>query len=101
MKSMEKIWDTLGEILAVILVVAYAVLILNATLQFITNETVLFILDILRNYGTLALIGVVGMEAMCKRCLALKIVFFVFCSVIVVFLFFPATYDNFIGTLVR
>lgn len=101
MKSLEKLWDTLGEILAVILVVAYAVLILNATLQFITNDTVLFILDILRNYGTLALIGVVGMEAMCKRCLALRIVFLALCAVIVVFLFFPATYDNFIGTLVR
>ena len=101
MKSMEKVWDILGEILAVVLVVAYAVLILNASLNFITNETVLFILDILRTYGTIALIGVVGMEAMCKRNIILRIAFLALLAVIVVCLFFPATYDSLIGAIAR
>ncbi len=99
MKSLEKLWDILGEILAVLLVVTYALLIVNASFQFITNTTVLFVLDILRTYGSLALIGIVGMEAMCKRNIIFRIAFLALCAVIVVFLFFPATYDNLIGTL--
>ncbi len=98
---LEKVWDIIGEILAVILVVAYAVLILNANFQFIHNETVMMILDILRTYGSLVLIGVVGLEAMSKRCLVLKIIFLLLCAVIVVFLFFPGTYENLIGVVGR
>ena len=95
----EKFWDILGEILAVVLVVVYAVLILNANFNFISNQTIIKIFDFLRNYGSLALIGVVGLEAMAKRCWIVRIAFFALCALIVVFLFFPATYDNLIGAI--
>jgi len=96
---MEKIWDVLGEILAVLLVITYALLILNANFYFISNETVLKILDILRTYGSLLLVGIVGMEAMAKRNAIFKLLFLAMCALIVVFLFFPGTYDNLIGAI--
>lgn len=96
---LEKIWDVLGEILAVMLVVTYALLILNANFSFLTNETLIKVLDILRNYGSLALIGIVGMEAMARRNFILKLIFLAFVAIIVIFLFFPATYANFIGAI--
>lgn len=99
MKWSEGIWDIIGEILAVLLVVVYAVLILNANFCFITNETLYKILDIIRTYGSLALIAVVGLEAMCKRNIILRIVFYLLCALIVVFLFFPGTYENLIGVI--
>ena len=98
-KSFEKLWDILGEILAVVLVVTYAVLIVNANFQFINNETVLMVLDILRTYGSLALVGIVGLEAISKRGLLFQILFLGLMAIVVIFLFFPDTYANLIGTL--
>ena len=96
---MEKFWDILGEILAVMLVIVYAVLIINANFNFIPAGIIMQILEILRNYGSLALVGVVGMEAMSKRNIIFKILFLALCALIVVFLFFPDTYANFINLI--
>lgn len=98
-KCTEKLWDVLGEILAVVLVITYAVLIINANFPFIHNETVLMILDILRTYGSLALVGIVGLEAMSKRNFFFQIIFLALCAIVVIFLFFPDTYNNLIGTI--
>ena len=96
-RGTEKIWDIIGEILAVVLVVVYALLIINASFSFIPQGTILNILEIIRTYGSLLLVGVVGMEAMCKRNFIFRIIFLLLIAVIVVFLFFPGTYDNFIN----
>lgn len=98
-KCTTKLWDILGEILAVVLVVTYALLIINANFQFIHNQTILMILDILRTYGSLALVGIVGLEAMSKRNYILQLIFLVLCAIIVIFLFFPDTYTNLIGAI--
>ncbi len=98
-KGLEKLWDILGEILAVVLVVTYAVLIVNANFQFINNQTVLMVLDILRTYGSLDLVGIVGLEAISKRSLLFQIIFIGLMAIVVIFLFFPDTYANLIGTI--
>ncbi len=98
-KCTTKLWDILGEILAVVLVVTYALLIINANFQFIHNQTILMILDILRTYGSLALVGIVGLEAMSKRNFILQLIFLALCAIIVIFLFFPDTYTNLIGAI--
>ena len=53
LKGTEKIWDILGEILAIILVIVYALLIINASFSFIPEGTFLNILEIIRTYGSL------------------------------------------------
>ena len=98
-KNTEKLWDVLGEIIAVILVVTYAVMIINANFNFIQNATLLYILDIIRTYGSLVLIGVVWLEAISKRNFIFQIVFLALCAIIVVFMFFPGTYANLIGLI--
>ena len=98
-KCTTKLWDILGEILAVVLVLTYALLIINANFQFIHNQTILMILDILRTYGSLALVGIVGLEAMSKRNFILQLIFLALCAIIVIFLFFPDTYTNLIGAI--
>lgn len=47
-KGMSKVWDIIGEILAVVLVLVYAVLIINANFSFIPEGTIMNILEILR-----------------------------------------------------
>lgn len=96
-KCTEKIWDILGEILAVVLVLTYAALILNANFAFIPEGVFLNILEIIRTYGSLVLVGVVGLEAMSKRNVIFQIIFLALCALIVIFLFFPGTYENLIA----
>lgn len=97
---MEKFWDVLGEILAVVLVIVYAVLIVNATFNFIPEGIVMQILEGIRNYGSLVLVGVVGLEAISKRNFVFKIIFLALCALIVVFMFFPDTF-NYLVNLVK
>ena len=96
-RKTEKIFDILGEILAVVLVLVYVVLILNANFDFIPQGTFLNILEILRTYGSIALVGVVGLEAMSKRNILFQIIFLACIALIVIFLFFPDTYGQFIN----
>lgn len=94
---MEKVWDTIGEILAVVMVLVYAVLIINANFQFIPQGVFMNILEVLRTYGSLLLVAVVGLEAMSKRNIVFRIIFIALLALIVVFMFFPETYQNFIN----
>jgi hypothetical protein len=96
-KGTKNFWDLLGEILAVALIVVYAVLILNANLAFIPQGTFLGILELIRTYGSLVLIAVVGFEALADRNIVIKIIFILLIALIVVFMFFPGTYTNLIG----
>ena len=95
-KKMEKVFDILGEILAVLLVVVFALLIVNATFEFLPDG-VLNVFEVIRNYGSLVLIAVVGLEAMSKRNFIFQIIFLALLALIVVFLIFPGTYDNLIN----
>ena len=95
-KKMEKVFDILGEILAVLLVVVFALLIVNATFEFLPDG-VLNVFEVIRNYGSLVLIAVVGLEAMSKRNFIFQIIILALLALIVVFLFFPGTYDNLIN----
>ncbi len=96
MKALEPIFDIIGEILAIVLVITFAVLILNANFEFINNVTIMQILQIIQNNGSLALMEVVGLEAISKRNIIIRIAFYALLALIVVFLFFPDTYANLI-----
>ena len=96
-KCFEKVWDILGEILAVLLVIVYALLIINANFNFIPEGTIMNILEIARTYGSLLLVAIVGLEAMSKRNIIFQIIFIALLALIVVFIFFPGTYENLIG----
>lgn len=94
-KGLEKVFDIIGEILAVVLVVVFALLISDANFNFLP-DTVLNIFTVIKEYGALVLIGVVGCEAMSKRNFIFQIIFLALVALIVIFLFFPGTYENLI-----
>ena len=98
-KKMEKVWDIIGEILAVVMVLVYALLIINANFSFIPEGTFMNILEILRTYGSLLLVAVVGLEAISKRNIVFQIIFLALLALIVVLMFFPGTYENLIGII--
>ncbi len=99
MKKSEELFDLLGEILAVLLVVLYILALANAQWDFIKNATILNIMNIALTYGALLLVGVVGLEAVSKRNILIRIAFYACIAIIVIFMFFPDTYNNFIGMI--
>ena len=94
-KKAEKFFDIIGEILAVVLVIVYALLIINANFSFLP-DVLLDIFSVIHTYGGLVLIAVVGLEAMSKRNFVFQIIFLALLALIVVFMFFPETSQNFI-----
>lgn len=97
-KGLEKVFDIIGEILAVVLVVVFALLIINANYSFLP-DAVLNVFEVIRTYGSLILIAVVGLEAMAKRNFIFQIIFLALLALIVVFLCFRGTYENLIGLI--
>ena len=93
-EGLGRVLDVVGEILAFITVVLYAVLIINATWTFIPQGTFYNILLVAKNYAALAVVAVVGLEAVIKRGFILKLVFIILLAIIVIFQFFPGTWAN-------
>ncbi|MBQ3214162.1 MAG: hypothetical protein IJB10_04080 [Clostridia bacterium] len=94
-EGLEKILDTLGEILAFVTVALYAVLIVNATWTFIPQGTFFNILLVAKNYASLAVVAVVGLEAVVKKGFILKLIFIILLAIVIIFQFFPGTWANF------
>ena len=98
-KRTSKFWDILGEILAIVFIITFAFMIVNANFNFISNPTILTIFGIVKNYGALLIAGVVGLKTIAKRNIVFQVIFLVFIGIIVIFLFFPGTYANLIGLI--
>ncbi|MBR2022995.1 MAG: hypothetical protein IJ996_00575 [Clostridia bacterium] len=97
MKKLEPFFDLLGEILAIVLVVTYVILITNGTWNYIEDETVMMVLSAINRFGALALVAVVGLEAMSKRNIIFLLLFVAACAFIFVFLFMPNTFESIMG----
>ena len=91
---MEKVFDIMGEILAVLTVALYAVLFINANWSFIPEGAILNTLKIIKDYAALIVVAIVGCEAMVKRNFILKVVFLLLVAIVVVAMFFPGTWTN-------
>ncbi|NCA66510.1 MAG: hypothetical protein EOM87_00445 [Clostridia bacterium] len=99
-KGIEKLFDFLGEVLALITVIVYAVLIINANWSFIPADHIIYTIFVaVKTYGLLALLTIVGLEAVVKRNFVIKIVFLLLIAVVIVFQFFPGTWDSITGAI--
>lgn len=98
--SMEKVFDVIGEILAVVYILVFVLLLIDAQWPFLSNVEWLYnVFKIIWQYGAFVIAAIVGLEAMVKRNL---IFFLIFCALIalcVIFMFFPGTYQNLIGLI--
>ena len=90
----EKIFDIMGEILALLTIILYAVLFLNANFNFIPAGKPLDILQIIKDYAALVVVGIVGCEAIVKRGFIFKVLFLLLVAIVVIAMFFPGTWQN-------
>ena len=99
-QKLSSVFDIIGEILAVLYVLLFALLLIDAQWPFLSNvEGLKEIFQTIMIYGGFVIAGIVGIEAMIKHNLIFILVFAVILAVCVIFLFFPDTYTNLLGFL--
>ncbi len=96
-QALEKVFDVIGEILAVIYILVFALLLIDAQWAFISKVDWLYnVFTIIWQYGAFVIAAIVGLEAMVKRNMLFFLIFCVLLAVCVIFLFFPGTYESLI-----
>lgn len=86
----------LAETIAFFTIVLYLVLLINANWAFITSASIMNVLNVLKFYAPLALLLVVGLQVTSRQPFFIRIIFYSAIALIVVFQFFPGTWNNFI-----
>lgn len=90
--KLEKVFDFLGEIIAFITIAIWAVWCIDTNFSFLP-PTIRAILDFAKNWGTLLLVAVEGFECTIKRNIIIRIVFYLLLAVVIIFQFFPDTWN--------
>ena len=90
----EKILSVVGKLLLTFLIIIHLFLILNANFSFLTDITVLKILNAVKNIGSLLFIVIMSFKIFSKGSIVFRIIFFLLLIAIIVFMFFPSTYQN-------
>ena len=94
----KQILDVIGMLAAAVTILVYLVLCINATWEFIPADSfVMNVVRVIQTYAPLVVVGLVGLEFVSTKNLVTKIVFYVAIAIVVVFMFFPSTWDNFVG----
>ena len=91
----------LGETIAIIMIIRYALLIVEHYVSFLPTEGIIAdIINYVGLYAPMALMICVGLSAVWGKSDLLKLIFIVVCAAIVIFTFFPGVRDtitNYIG----
>ncbi len=94
----KQIFDVIGCIAAVVTVLVYLVLCINSTWVFIPEGSfVLNVLEVIRTYAPLIVVAIVGLEFFANKHIAFRIIFYVAIAILVIFMFFPGTWNQFVG----
>ena len=92
---MQKFLDFLGKLIAIVWLLSFALWVTNANWGYLNNiGIVVTIINIIKEWGALALVAIVGLEAVAKRKLITKILFLLLLAVCVIFMFFPGVTDQ-------
>lgn len=95
-EKLEKVFDFLGEIIAFVAAVVWALVIVDQTFHFLPT-VVVDIFNVAKAWLLLVLVGIVGLEATIKRNFIIRLLFYVILAVLVIFHCFPDTYQYLIG----
>lgn len=99
--SIKRVLRFLGELIAIIMIIRYALLIVENYVHFLPTEGIIVdIINYVGLYAPMALMICVGLSAVWGRSDLLKLIFLVVCVAIVIFTFFPGVRDtitNYIG----
>ncbi len=96
----KQILDVIGCIAAVVTVLVYLVLCINSTWSFIPEGTfIMNVLQVIRTYAPLIVVAIVGIEFFADKNIAFRILFYIAIAIVVIFMFFPGTWNQFVGLI--
>ena len=98
-KGLSGFFDVIGEILAFLTIIVYGIFVINANWSFINNPDILNILAMVRFYAPLALVCIVGLEFAVKRTLITQIIVYALIAGIIIFQFFPGTWESILASV--
>lgn len=89
-----KFFTIFAEVLAILTILLYIVFVVNANWEFITDSTILNILSLARYYAPLLLVSIIAIEFAVKHSIFIQIIIYLLIAVVVIFQFFPGTWDS-------
>lgn len=99
-ENSKKFLDWLGMGSAIITVIAYLLLAINAQWPFLNDIVWLYnTLTVIRTYAPLIVVGIVGLEFVSKRNLLIRVLYYAAVALIVISMFFPSTWENLVGLI--
>ena len=94
----KKFFDGISMTAAIITILAYLVLVINAQWPFLGNvPTIYNILVVIRAYAPLVVVALVGFEWVSKMNFVVRLVFYAAIALIIISMFFPATWVELVG----
>ncbi len=96
-KAVSKVLSIVNKVLAFAVILTYALFAINLKWTFITNDTILNILEVIMHYGPLVICSLVLLEFALKRNLIIKIVVIAIIAIAIIFQFFPDTFNWVVG----
>ena len=98
--SRKQLFDGIGMFAAIITVISYLLLVINAQWPFLTEvPTVFNILTVIRHYAPLVVVAIVGLEFVSEKSLLIRIVYYAMVALIVISMFFPSTWNELVGLI--
>ena len=95
--ALQKVFDFLSKLCAFVLVVTYVVFAINSNWEFITNETAIMVIQYIMYYGPLGIAALVAVEFAVTRNLIVQIFVYVLVAAMIIFQFFPGTWQSIIA----
>ena len=90
-----QIFDVIGCVAAIVTVIAYLALCINAQWEFLAEAPfVLKVLKIIEKYAPLVVVALVGAEYVADKNIVFRVIFYAMVALVVISLFFPATWTK-------
>ena len=94
----KQVLDVIGGLAAVITVLTFVILRINGQWPFIEASTILYkVLVNIERWAPLIVVAITGWEFASTRGLLFRVIFYVAVALIVVCMFFPSTWNQFVG----
>ena len=94
----KQILDCIGCVAAAVTIVTYLLLCINSAWPFIDGASfVMKVLLIVKTWAPLIVVGIVGWEFVADKNIVFRVIFYVAVALVVVFMFFPSTWSQFVG----
>lgn len=95
---MKKILNWIGGVAAFLTVAVYILLIVHGNWAFLP-EGVYNVLMVIKAWAPLIVVAIVGLEFVSDKPFIVKLLFYVMVAGVVIFMFFPDTWQGFVGVI--